>query len=218
MRKRGDGVGRHRVARLMHVHGIRAKTAKKWRATTHSRHKLPVIGNALDRQFTVSAPNRVWAGDITYVWTDAGWLYLAVVLDLYSRAVIGWAMGPRLTADLATDALTMALARRKPEPGLLHHSDQGSHYTGAHYQALLTRAQCTVSYSRRGDCWDNAVVESFFATLTKELLIDTEFATRSEASRALFEFIEIWYNRQRRHSSLGYRTPVQYEEQVLNVA
>lgn len=211
LRKRGDGVGRHRVARLMCVHGIRAKTAKTWRATTDSSHRLPVAANTLDRQFTVTAPNRVWAGDITYIWTNEGWLYLAVVLDLYSRAVIGWAMGPRLTADLAIDALTMALARRKPEPGLPHHSDRGVQYASGDYQQWLADAKMTCSMSRQGNCWDNAVVESFFGTLKKELIHDQRYSTREAATQDVFEWIEVFYNRQRRHSTLGYRSPAEFE-------
>ena len=209
--QRGHRVGENRVARLMRFEGIRAKTAKKWRATTDSKHKLPVAANTLDRHFTVTAPNRVWAGDITYVWTDAGWLYLAVVLDLYSRAVIGWAMGSRLSADLAREALTMALWRRKPGAGLLHHSDRGVQYAAHDYQRLLGEHRIECSMSRKGNCWDNAVVESFFGTLKKELVHDRRYATRDEAKQDVFEWIEVFYNRQRRHSTLGYRSPAEFE-------
>ena len=201
----------HRVAPLMRAHGIRAKTVKKWRATTDSSHQLPVAANNLDRQFAVTAPNRVWAGDITYLWTDEGWLYLAVVLDLYSRAVIGWAMGPRLTASLATDALTMALWRRKPLPGLTHHSDRGVQYASRDYQKRLAQAGIRCSMSRKGNCWDNACVESFFATLKKELIHDVRYATREDAKQDIFEWIEAFYNRQRRHTTLGYRSPAEFE-------
>jgi len=211
LRESGESVSENRVARLMRVHGIRAKTVKKWRATTDSAHKLPVAANTLDRQFTVNQPNRVWAGDITYVWTEAGWLYLAVVLDLYSRAVIGWAMGPRLTADLATDALTMALWRRKPTTGLLHHSDRGVQYASGDYQDLLTVYGIAGSMSRKGNCWDNACVESFFGTLKKELVHHRRYRTREEAKQDIFEWIEVFYNRQRRHSTLGFRSPAEFE-------
>ena len=211
LRRRGYRISEKRVAHLMRDNGIRAKTVKKWRATTDSNHKLAVAGNALDRQFAVSAPNRVWAGDITYVWTDEGWLYLAVVLDLYSRAAIGWAMGPRLTADLAADALTMALRRRKPQSGLLHHSDRGVQYASRDYQGRLARAGISCSMSRKGNCWDNACVESFFATLKKELIHDQRYTTREQAKRDIFEWIEVFYNRQRRHTTLGYRSPAEYE-------
>ncbi|BAV33428.1 transposase [Sulfuricaulis limicola] len=211
LQKRGHRIGENRVARLMRLHGIRAKTVKKWKATTDSGHKLPVAANTLDRRFAVDEPNRVWAGDITYVWTREGWLYLAVVLDLYSRAVIGWAMGPRLTADLATQALTMALWRRKPAKGLLHHSDRGVQYASGDYQGLLGRAGMTCSMSRKANCWDNACVESFFGTLKKELIHDRRYLTREEAKQDIFEYIEVFYNRQRRHSTLGYRSPAEFE-------
>ena len=217
LRQRGHGVGKHRVARLMRAHGIRAKTVKKWRATTDSTHALPIAANDLDRQFAVSAPNRVWAGDITYLWTDEGWLYLAVVLDLYSRAVIGWAMGARLTASLATQALTMALWRRKPAKGLLHHSDRGVQYASHDYQQRLADAGIRCSMSRKGNCWDNACVESFFASLKKELIHDARYATREDATQDVFEWIEVFYNRQRRHTTLGYRSPAEFEA-IMKVA
>jgi transposase InsO family protein len=209
--KRGHGVGEHRIARLMRVEGIRAKTVKKWRATTQSNHRLPVAENTLNRQFTVEHPNRVWAGDITYVWTTEGWLYLAVVLDLYSRTVIGWAMGHRLTVDPAEHALTMALANRKPTAGLLHHSDRGSQYAATSYQQLLTTHGITTSMSRRGNCWDNACVESFFGTLKRELVYHRHYATREETKQDIFEYIEVFDNRRRRHSTLGYDSPAEFE-------
>jgi transposase InsO family protein len=209
--KRGHGVGEHRIARLMRVEGIRAKTVKKWRATTQSNHRLPMAENTLNRQFTVEHPNRVWAGDLTYIWTAEGWLYLAVVLDLYSRTVIGWAMGHRLTVDLAEHALTMALANRKPTAGLLHHSDRGSQYAATSYQQLLTTHGITTSMSRRGNCWDNACVESFFGTLKRELVYHRHYATREEAKQDIFEYIEVFYNRRRRHSTLGYDYPAEFE-------
>jgi transposase InsO family protein len=209
--KQGHRVGEHRVARLMRQDGIRAKTVKKWRATTQSQHRFPVAANTLDRAFTVEAPNRVWAGDITYVWTTEGWLYLAVVLDLYSRRVIGWAMGHRLSVDLAEQALTMALANRRPRAGLLHHSDRGSQYAAMRYQRLLAAHGVTVSMSRKGNCWDNACIESFFGTLKRELVYHRHYATRDDATRDIFEYIEVFYNRQRRHSTLGYNSPAEYE-------
>ena len=215
--KHGHRVNEKRVARLMREAGIRAKTVKKWRATTDSAHRLPVAPNALDRQFAPTAPNRAWAGDITYVWTHEGWLYLAVVLDLYSRAVIGWATGPRLTADLATNALTLALWRRRPAPGLLHHSDRGVQYASRDYQCQLEAAGIRCSMSRKGNCWDNACVESFFATLKKELIHDARYATREDARQDIFEWIEVFYNRQRRHTTLGYRSPAEFEA-IMKVA
>ena len=209
--KQGHGVGEHRIARLMRQEGIRAKTVKKWRATTQSNHRLPVAENTLNRQFTVEHPNRVWAGDITYVWTTEGWLYLAVVLDLYSRLVIGWAMSQRLTVELAEQALTMALANRNPLAGLLHHSDRGSQYAATRYQLLLTTHGITTSMSRRGNCWDNACVESFFGTLKRELVYHRHYATREDAKQDIFEYIEVFYNRKRRHSTLGHHSPAEYE-------
>lgn len=216
LRALGIRCGKKRVERLMRDDGLRAKSARRFRVTTQSGHREPVAPNHLDRQFAVeqvAQPNRVWAADITYLATREGWLYLAVILDLVSRRVVGWALRTRLDQELALTALRMALRHRGAHGGL-HHSDRGVQYASAAYRQLLADAGFTVSMSRVGDCWDNAVVESFFATLTKELLIDGLFETRAEASRALFAFIEIWYNRQRRHSTLGYLTPVEFEEQL----
>ena len=209
--KQGHRIGEHRVARLMCQDGIRAKTVKKWRATTQSQHRFPVAANTLDRAFTVEAPNRVWAGDLTYVWTLEGWLYLAVLLDLYSRRVVGWAMGQRLTGALAEQALTMAVAKRAPTAGLVHHSDRGSQYAATSYQRLLDEYGLIPSMSRKGNCWDNACVESFFGTLKRELVYHRHYATRDEATQDIFEYIEVFYNRQRRHSTLGYDSPAEYE-------
>ena len=215
LRAQGHRVGEHRVARLMRHDGLRATTVKKWRATTHASHRLPVAANTLDRQFTVSQPNRVWAGDITYIWTVEGWLYLAVLLDLYSRAVIGWAMGPRLTGDLPVQALHMALTTRPPEAGLLHHSDRGSQDAAGPYQQLLTTHGITASMSRTGNCWDTACVESFFGTLKRELVYHRQYTTRNEATQDIFEYIEVFYNRQRRRSTLGYRSPAEFEAMAI---
>ena len=209
--KQGHHVGEHRVARLMRWDDIRAKTVKKWRATTQSQHRFPVAANTLDRAFTVAAPNRVWAGDLTYIWTLEGWLYLAVLLDLYSRRVVGWAMGQRLTVELAEQALTMALANRAPTAGLLHHSDRGSQYAAMSCQRVLNGYGLIPSMSRKGNCWDNACVESFFGTLKRELVYHRRYATREEATQDIFEYIEVFYNRQRQHSTLGYHSPAEYE-------
>jgi transposase InsO family protein len=195
--------------------GLRAKTVTKWRATTHSSHHLPVAANTRARQFTVSQPHRVWAGDITDIWTVEGWLYLAVLRDLYSRAVIGWAMGPRLTRDLPVQARRMALTTRQPEAGLLHHSDRGSQYAAGPYQQLLTTHGSTASMSRTGNCWDNAWVESFFGTLKRALVYHRQYTTRSEATQDIFESIEVFSNRQRRHSTLGYRSPAEFEARAV---
>ena len=209
--RRGQRVGEHRVARLMRRAGLRAKTVKKWRATTQSNHGLPVAENTLNRQFTVEHPNRVWAGDLTYVWTAEGWLYLAVILDLYSRRVIGWAMGSRLTVNLAERALTMALTNRTRTAGLLHHSDRGSPYAATSYQRVLDGYGVIPSMSRTGNCWDNACVESFFGTLKRELIYHRRYRTRKDATQDIFEYIEVFYNRTRRHSTLGYNSPAEYE-------
>lgn len=207
----GQRVGEHRVARLMRAEAIRAQTVKKWRGTTDSTPSHPTAPNTLNRQFAVAEPNRVWAGDITYIWTAEGWLYLAVILDLYSRMAIAWAMGSRLTETLATEALTMALGRRQPSAGLLHHSDRGSQYAALLYRELLASHGITVSMSRRANCWDNAVVESFFHTLKTELVSHRRYATRAEAKQEIFEWLEVFYNRTRRHSTLGYRSPAEFE-------
>lgn len=209
--QRGHRIGENRVARLMCEHGIRAKTVKKWRATTESNHRLPVAANTLNRQFTIDRPNRVWAGDISYVWAAEGWLYLAVLLDLYSRAVIGWAMGNRLTGELTQQALMMALLHRTPPAGLLHHSDRGSQYAATNYQQVLTKHGMLASMSRRGNCWDNACAESFFGTLKRELIYHRQYRTRDDAKQDIFEYIEVFYNRLRRHSTLGYYSPAEFE-------
>jgi putative transposase len=201
------------VARLMRQHGIAAKTARKFRcSTTDSDHDLPVAENLLGRQFDPSVSNEVWLADITYIPTCAGWLYLAAIEDLYSRRVVGWAMAEHMESRLVVDALALAVQRRLPDEGLLAHSDRGSQYDSEHYQRLLARHGITCSMSRRADCWDNAPMESFFASLKKELVHGADFATRAEARAAIFEYIEVFYNNQRRHSSLGYVSPAEYEQ------
>jgi transposase InsO family protein len=212
LRGLGFSVSKARVERLMRENGIRAKTKKKFRVTTDSNHDHPVAKNTLNRDFSPAAPNQAWAGDITYVWTEEGWLYLAVIIDLYSRQVVGWAMNERITQDLTLSALRMALDRRNPGPGLLHHSDQGSQYAATAYRKLLSENGLICSMSRRGNCWDNAVVESFFHTLKTELLYHEHIVTRMQARRLIFEWIEVFYNRIRLHSTLGYKSPMQYEE------
>jgi transposase InsO family protein len=217
LRALGFPCGKHRVARLMREQGLAAKRPRAVCITTQSGHDAPVAANVLDRRFAPhhpAGPNRTWAADMTYIPTTEGWLFLAVVLDLASRRVVGWALRPRGDQALVLAALRMALTCRGARGGL-HHSDRGVQYASLAYQQLLHAAGFTASMSRVGNCWDNAVVESFFATLTKELLADHKFQSRAEASHAIFEFIEIWYNRRRRHSTLGYRTPVAFEEQRL---
>ena len=208
---RGIACGRHRLARLMREHGIRPKQKRRFQVTTDSSHGRPVAENHLGRQFQVEKPNTVWAGDITYIPTAQGWLYLAVVLDLASRRVVGWSMRENLEREGVLDALGMALEQRRPTAGLLAHSDRGSQYASADHQELLAKHGIRCSMSRKGDCWDNAVVESFFATLKTELLDQEIFRTRAQARAEIFEYIEVWYNRQRRHSTLGYVSPAEFE-------
>jgi putative transposase len=208
---RGCRTGRKRVARLMRVRGLVARRRRRFRITTQSRHPLPVAPNVLAREFTRPGRDQAWVTDITYIPTDEGWLYLAVILDLYSRFAVGWAMSERITDDLTLDALAMALRRRSPYRGLLHHSDRGSQYASGDYQRVLAAHGIVGSMSRRGNCWDNAVAESFFATLKVELVRDAAWATRAAARSELFEYLEVFYNGQRRHSALGYLSPRAFE-------
>ena len=200
------------VARVMRAAGIAAKTKRKFKQTTDSNHALPVAENLLDREFDPEQPNASWVADITYIPTREGWLYLAVVEDLFSRMVVGWSMSETMTSRLVVDALEMALARRlKGSSALVAHSDRGTQYASEHYQRRLLEERITCSMSRRGDCWDNAPMESFFASLKKELVHHEDYATRAEAKASIFEYIEAFYNRVRRHSSLGYVAPDEYE-------
>jgi len=208
----GYTCGQNRVARVMRTGGIRAVGKRKYRVTTQSRHTYPVAENLLDRNFTADRPNAVWLSDITYIWTSEGWLYLAAVMDLYSRMVVGWSMGPRINAELALSALRQAVAHRGVHPDLVHHSDRGSQYAAGEYQKLLTETRMIGSMSRKGDCWDNAPMESFFATLKTELVYRMKFTTRKAAKQRIFEFVEIFYNRQRRHSSLDDQSPLDFEK------
>jgi putative transposase len=210
LRGRGFRVGKTRVERLMREHGIRARHKRRFKATTDSKHALPVAANVLGRNFAPSAPNRVWSADLTYVWTDEGWLYLAVVLDLFNREVVGWAIKPRMSSDIVIDALTMAWFRRRPEAGLIHHSDRGSQYASQAFQAKLTEYGMHCSMSRKANCWDNAPSESFFNSLKNERVHGQRYRTRAEAIADLFEYIEVFYNRKRRHSTLGSRSPLQF--------
>jgi transposase InsO family protein len=201
----------HTVARLMRQEGIAAKAKRKFRVTTDSNHDRPVAENLVDRQFQPREADRTWTADITYIATGEGWLYLAAVEDLYSKRIVGWSMSERIDSRLVVDALEMALSRRRPGAGLVAPSDRGSQYASEHYQRLLAGRGITCSMSRRGNCWDNAPMESFFAGLKKELTRGESFATRAEARAELFEYIEVFYNRLRRHSSLGYLSPADYE-------
>jgi putative transposase len=208
----GQIVCRNTVAKLMRQAKIRAKTRRRFvPRTTDSAHQQPVADNTLNRNFTARAPDRKWVADITYVPTAGGWLYLAAVLDLFSRKIVGWSMADHMKTDLVSDALQMALRRRDPKQGLLHHSDRGVQYASDEYQKLLTDHDIRISMSGKGDCWDNAVMESFWATLKMELIYQQEYATRMEARFSIFEYIEVFYNRQRLHSSLGYVSPESFE-------
>lgn len=203
--------GKNRIARLMRENNIQAKRKRKFRATTDSNHHFPVSENVLDRKFDIETPDKAWTADITYIPTKEGWLYLAAVMDLYSRRVVGWAMDSRISRHLVERALSMACLNRSPQPGLLHHSDRGSQYASGDYQKLLTAHGIVCSMSRKGNCWDNAAMESFFATLKTELVYHRSYETRAEAQSDIFEYIEVFYNRQRLHSALGYRSPVAFE-------
>jgi len=215
LRANGVHCARKRVARLMRAAGLAGcYRRRRTRTTITDPTRLPAA-NLVARDFTASTANRLWVGDITYVATHEGWLYLAVLLDVHSRRVIGWAMAEHLRTELALDALAMALATRRPGTDLVHHTDRGAQYTAAAYRAALAAQDITVSMSRSGDCYDNALAESFFATLKAELIDAQVWPTRAAARRAIFEWVEVWYNRQRRHSALGYHSPVAWEERML---
>ncbi len=211
LKEQGETCSKNRVARLMREDGLKAKTKRRFKATTNSKHNFPVAPNLLNRNFSPEAPNQVYAGDITYIWTTEGWLYLAVVLDLFSRSVVGWAMDKRMTRQLVMDALTMAVQRRRPPSGTIFHSDRGSQYASGDYQSLLTKYGMRCSMSRKGDCWDNAPVESFFGSLKQELVFHQKYPTRFHARQSIFDYIERFYNRRRLHSTLGYKSPADYE-------
>jgi transposase InsO family protein len=212
LRAQGEGVCENTVADIMKERQIRAKRKRKFLPrTTDSAHQQPVAENVLDRQFDASLPDRKWAADITYIPTDEGWLYLAGVIDLCSRKIVGWSMADHMQVELVSDALSMAIARRRPEQGLLHHSDRGVQYASEDYMHLLQSHKMNTSMSGKGDCWDNAVMESFWSTLKTELVNHEHYATREQARASIFEYIEVFYNRKRLHSSLGYVSPETFE-------
>lgn len=217
LRAAGESCGRHRVARRRRLHGIVAKRGRRFRRSYAARNSAPPAPNLLHRDFTAQRPNRVWVTDITFVPTRRGWLHVAVMIDLYSRRIVGWAMSNRIDQQPVLDALRMALAQRCPEPGLIHHSDQGQQYAGAAYRAVLTEHAVIQSMSRKGNCLDNAVAESFFSNLKNELVHHILFEDRDEARSAIFDYLEVFYNRQRPHQSLGFKSPVNYEA-MTNVA
>lgn len=214
----GKTVSRKRIGRLMKEEGLTSKTKRKFKATTNSKHNKPVADNLLKRDFNREQPDQAYVGDITYVPTREGWLYLSVFIDLSSRAVVGWSMDSRMTATLVTDSLQMAMWKRRPGAGLLVHSDRGSQYASERYQTLLSENEFVCSMSRKGNCWDNAVAESFFHTLKTELIHHEDFQTREEAQQAIFEYIEVFYNRQRKHSTNGYLSPLKYEQQLAEAS
>lgn len=213
LKEQGIHCGRRRVARLMRENQLNARKKKRKVRTTDSNHQFPVAPNLLERDFTASAPNKKWMTDFTYIDTQEGWLFLAGVLDAYSRKIVGWSMSEKHDAELVKAALRMALLQRQPGADLVHHSDQGSEYASTSYQMLLREQNIQASMSKKGDCYDNAMMESFWATLKEEYSEKRIFSSRDEAKTAIFEYIEVYYNRKRRHSSLGYVSPVQYEKQ-----
>lgn len=205
--------GRKRVYRLMKTNGISSRRPRKFKATTNSKHNLPVADNLLNQNFSVDKPNKVWVSDITYIRTDEGWDYLATVKDLFSKEIVGWAVASTMTRDLAINALDAAIKKQRPPAGLIHHSDRGVQYCSKDYQAILAKNKMVCSMSRKGNCYDNASAESFFSAIKNELIYLNKFKTRQEARDAIFDYIEIFYNRKRRHQSLNYMTPVEYLKQ-----
>jgi len=211
LKESGYKCGHNRVSRIMRENGLRARQKRKFKVTTDSKHDLPVSPNLLKRNFEVKKRDKIWVSDITYIWTLQGWLYLCVVIDLFSRKVVGWSMGSRITAELTKDALQIAIMNRKPDENLIFHSDRGSQYASYEFREVLKQNKMIQSMSRKGDCWDNACAESFFSTLKMEEVFHQIYRTRNEARSSIFEYIAIFYNRQRRHSSLGYVCPDEYE-------
>ena len=212
LQKQGVKVSQKTVARIMKDSDIRSKTKKKYKATTNSKHHLPVYPNLLNQQFEADEPNQVWVADITYIWTKEGWLYLASVMDLFSRKIVGWCLSERMTKELVIKALNRAINQRKPQPGLIHHSDQGSQYASNEYQAILRQHGMQTSMSRKGNCYDNACAESFHSIIKKELIFHEIFATREEVKHRIFEYIECFYNAERIHSANDYISPIAYEK------
>ena len=218
LREQGVCVGKNRVWRLMKQHGLRVKTIRRFKVTTNSDHKRPVAPNLVRRNFTAPAPDRLWTGDITYIWTAEGWLYLAVILDVFSRRIVGWSMKRRMTDDLVITAFNNAVIRRGPSQGVIFHSDRGSQYCSKRFQSLVRGIGGIQSMSGTGSCYDNAITESFFGTMKRELVHHCSFERRSEAQSQIFRYIEGFYNRRRRHSSIGYQAPEEYERLFIKIA
>jgi transposase InsO family protein len=211
LREWGEYVSRRRIGRLMRKAGLVCKNTKKFKATTNSKHNESISPNLLNRNFKVDEPNKVWVGDMTYIWTDMGWLYLATVIDLFSRKVVGWSMANHMRTSLVNDAMQMAIWQRKPPKGLIWHTDRGSQYASKEHRALLKTHKIQQSMSRKGDCWDNAVAESFFHTLKTELVFHERYKSREQAHASIFEYIEVFYNRKRRHSASSMMSPANFE-------
>ncbi len=211
LRAEGYQYNEKRIARLMRLGKIAAKTKRRFKVTTKSKHNLPVAANLVKGNFQAAGPNRLWASDITYIWTGEGWLYVLAIMDVYSRQIVGWSMGNRLTQDLAIQALQQACWRRKPLPGCIFHADRGSQYAGLEFRNLLKQYGFIQSMSGSGNCYDNAIMETFFHTLKTELVYFERYETRNEARGSIFEYIEVFYNRERRHSALNYKSPVDFE-------
>ena len=213
LQAKGHKIGRYKARSLMHKAQIECKQRRRFKITTQSNHLLPIAKNVLNREFTVTAPNNVWVADITYLWTNEGWLYLSAVLDLFSRRVVGWSLTNHMRESLVHDALVMAIGRRMPSGELMHHSDRGCQYASNDYQDLLKQHRITVSMSRRGNCWDNAVMERFFGSLKSERTDNKVYLTREQAKADVIDYIEMFYNSLRLHSTLGYRSPMQFEKE-----
>jgi len=218
LRKAGVVCNHKTVEDLMQEHGIRAKRCKKFKVTTDSKHNLPISKNRLKRNFRTKKPNRAWVSDLTYIWTDEGWLYLAVFIDLFSRKIVGWSMSNRMTADIVVNAFRMGLFSQHGHAPKLVHSDRGSQYASQLFRDELKKHHCKQSMSRKGDCWDNAVAESFFATIKTELIYQEKYKTREEAKLAVFDYIEVFYNKKRLHSYLGYMSPDEFENKWISAA
>lgn len=215
LKAKGYNIGRYRARTLMRKANIECKQRRRFRVTTQSNHMLPIAKNVLNREFAVKSPNAVWVADITYLWTQEGWLYLSVVLDLFSRRVVGWSITNHMREEMVHDALLMAIGRRRPESKLMHHSDRGCQYASKEYRDLLEYHGISISMSRKGNCWDNAVMERFFGSLKSERTDNKIYATRAQAKADVIDYIEMFYNSERLHSTLGYMSPMQYEKEYF---
>ncbi|MEZ4600152.1 MAG: IS3 family transposase [Syntrophotaleaceae bacterium] len=218
LRDQGTPVGKNRVWRLMRENALQVKTTRRFKVTTNSDHKRPVAPNLVQREFCADGPDRLWTGDITYIWTNEGWMYLAVVLEVFSRRIVGWSMNRRMTDDLVIAAFKNALVRRRPRPGFVFHTDRGSQYCSKRFRALVKGAGGLQSMSATGCCYDNAITESFFGTLKRELIHHVSFLTRQQAQSRIFRYIEGFYNRKRRHSAIGYLSPERFEQEHFKMA